>query len=224
MTRDASWRGNRMPSRTPEFVNAGVAAAALAEFAKNFAFPRDDRSAEAIALESANRPWIKSMLRKRPGGVEFYEGWARESLPRMVKSERYVINQEQFDILVRRTGLDLLRNWRGGLADRLPRLSYGAAFRVVDQLLLEINESERCRSGPVEGLLHVPLDGVALRPLRDCMDELIDGDFTVEIPAMVPSGFIATEEQYRLLQGAIMALADRAGVAPVAYAYYCASL
>jgi hypothetical protein len=140
----------------------------------------------------------------------------------MVKSARYVINQEQFDILVRRMGMDLLRSWRGSLPDHRSRLSFGSAFRVVDMLFKAINESEACRSGSIQGFLHAPLDGTTLLPLRLCIDELLDRDFSLEIPAVVPAGFVATEEQYVLLQEAILALAERAGVSPIVYAYFCA--
>jgi hypothetical protein len=70
----------------------------------------------------------------------------------------------------------------------------------------------------------VPLDGTTLRPLRFCIDELVDRDFAIVIPATVPADFVATEEQYILLQGAIFALAERAGVLPITYAYHCASI
>lgn len=211
------------PARADAFASAEAAAKALADFARGFAFPLNGLRPEDIARESAESAWMKALSRKRSGGAEFYGKWAGESVPRMVKSTRYVINQEQFDLLVRRTGMDLLRSWRGSFPDRQARLSYGAAFRTVDLLFMAINESESCRSGPVQCFLHVPLEGSTLRPLRLCVDELVDGDFTVEIPAIVPTGFVATEEHYALLQEAILALADRAGVPPIAYAYYCAS-
>jgi hypothetical protein len=140
----------------------------------------------------------------------------------MAKSARYAINQEQFDKLVRRTATDLLRSWREGSPGRRSRLGLGAAFRAVDLLFLAINESEACRASHVQGLLHVPLDGSTLRPLRLCIDELIDREFAIEIPPAVSAGFVATEEHYGLFQEAIFALAERAGVPPIVYAYFCA--
>jgi hypothetical protein len=205
----------------PAFASADEAAAALSAFAASFEYPCVDLSPEAIAAASAEIPWIKALARKRGGEAGFYGRWAGEAVPRMVKSARYVINQEQFDILVRRTGLDLLRYWRGVASERRPKLPFGAAFRVVDLLFAAINESEQCRFGSVRSFLHVPLDAATLRPLRLCIDELVDRDFAIEISATVPTGFVATEEQYELLQGAISTLADRAGVAPIAYAYFC---
>jgi hypothetical protein len=105
--------------------------------------------------------------------------------------------------------------------DRSARLSLGVAYRVVDLLFMAINESEVCRSGSIQGFLHIPLDGSTLRPLRFCVDELLDRDFAIDIPAVVPAGFVATEEQYILLQEAIFALAARADVPPITYAYFC---
>jgi hypothetical protein len=210
------------PERLGPFASAGEAAAALAEFFAAFAFPRSELSAEAIAREPLDSAWLKAASRKRAGAAAAYERWAGESVPKMVKSARYVINQEQFDILVRRTGLDLLRSWRGSFPDKLARLAYGEAFRAVDLLFMAINESEACRSVPVQGFLHVPLDASTLRPLRSCIDELVDRDFSLEIPAAPSAGFVATEEHYLLFQEAVFALAERAGVPPIAYAYFCA--
>ncbi len=206
------------------FAGADEAAKALSDFAASFDYPCTDSSPEAIARESVESSWIKALARKCGGSMETYGRWARESVPRMVKSARYVINQEQFDILVRRTGLDLLRTWRNGFPDRRSKLPFGSAFRAVDQLFKAINESEACRSSMIRDFLHVPLDGSTLRPLRLCIDELVDRDFSIEIPASVPAGFVATEEQYLLLQEAMLALAERAGVSPIVYAYYCSSI
>lgn len=207
----------------PVFASAEEAVAALESFAASFEYPCVDQSPEAIAAASAESPWIRALARKRGGEAGFFDRWACEAVPRMVKSARYVINQDQFDILVRRTGMDLLRSWRGLASERRPRLSFGAAFRVVDMLFMAVNESERCRSSTIRPFLHVPLEAATLRPLRLCIDELVDGDFAIEIPATVPPGYVATEEQYELLQGAIFAVAERAGAAPIAYAYFCAS-
>jgi len=209
--------------RAKAYASAEEAAAALSGFAKAFVLPRDGRTAQDLARLSADSPWMKALSRKRAGGVDFYARWAAENVPKMAKSARFVSNQGQFDLLVRRTGMDLLRSWRGGPTERRARLSYGAAFRAVDLLFMAINESEPCRSGQVQAFLHAPLDGYTLRPLRLCIDELLDGEYAIEIPAVVPSGFVATEEQYVLLQAAIHALADRAGATPVAYAYLCDS-
>ena len=120
--------------------------------------------------------------------------------------------------------MDLLRSWRDLSEDRRALLSYGAAFRIIDVLCMAINESEVCRSGSIQGFLHVPLDGATLKPLRLCLDEFLDRDFAIEIPATVPVGFVATEEQYVLFEEAIFALAARAGVPPIVYSYYCSEL
>jgi hypothetical protein len=210
--------------RSEPFASADEAVAALAVFAEGFSVPCVDRSPTEIARESVDSAWARAIARKNPGAAEAYADWASEAVPRMVKSARYVINQEQFDILVRRTGTDLLRSWRGSFPDRRAKLSFGAAFRAVDLLFKGINESESCRFGSIQAFLHAPLDGATLRPLRLCIDELVDRDFSVEIPAAVPAGFVATEEQYVLLQEAIVSLSDRAGVAPIVYAYFCVNL
>jgi len=115
-----------------------------------------------------------------------------------------------------------LRSWRSAVPEKPVKLSYGAAFRTIDLLFMAIDESERCRQDAVRPFLHVPLDGATLKPLRGIIDELVDSDFALEIPATINQGFVATEEQYYLLQGAISALARRSGVAPIVYAYWCA--
>jgi hypothetical protein len=209
--------------RVEVFASAASAAKALALFAGSFALPCADLTPEDIARESADGAWPRSLARKSPGGSELYRRWASENVPRMAKSARYVINQEQFDKLVRRTATDLLRSWREISPDHRARLSLGAAFRAVDLLFLAINESEACRASQIQALLHVPLDGTTLRPLRQCIDELVDREFAIEIPAAISAGFVATEEHYDLFQEAIFALAERAGVPPIVYAYFCAA-
>lgn len=205
------------------FPGAAEAASALADFAGSFVLPCADLRPEDIARESAEGAWARSLARKCPGGSELYGRWASENVPRMIKSARYVINQEQFDKLVRRTTTDLLRGWREISPDRRARLGLGAAYRAVDLLFMAINEAEACRAGQIQALLHVPLDGTTLRPLRRCIDELVDRDYSIEIPAAPSAGFIATDEQYALFQEAIFALAERAGVPPIVYAYFCAT-
>ncbi len=213
-----------MASCIDAFPSADEAMSGLSEFARTFDFPRIRLGAEDIARESVYDAMTKSIARKCRGGAEIYGRWSSDAVPRMAKSARYVINQDQFDILVRRTALDLLRFWCADISDCHARLSLGAAFRAVDLLFMSLNESETCRSGLVQNFLHVPLEGATLRPLRLCIDELIDRDYAIEIPTTVPSGFVATEEQYTLLQEAIFALAEGAGVPPITYAYFCASL
>ena len=207
--------------RIDVFRDAGEAVSALAEFGKSFVLPCVGLSAGEIARESVQGAWIKPLARRRTGAVQLFARWAGDNVPRMIKSVRYVINQEQFDRLVRKTGRDLLGAWRDLSADRSARLSLGEAFRVVDLLFMAINESEACRSGSIQDFLHIPLGGSTLKPLRFCVDELVDRDFSIYIPAVVPAGFIATEEQYVLLQEAIFALAARADVSPIVYAYFC---
>jgi hypothetical protein len=204
------------------FSSAEIAAKELADYARRFAFPCVAKDPASIARESAESAWLKSLTRRHVGNAEAYLRWASANVPKMAKNARYVINQAQFDILVRRTGTDLLRAWREASPDKAFRLSFGAAFRIVDLLFKAIDESENCRHDSVRQFLHVPLDGTTLKPLRLIVDELLDTDFAVEIPATTPSGFIATEEQYVLLQRAISALARRAGIIPILYAYWCA--
>lgn len=205
------------------FTSAEEAAKTLASFAKRFAFPCIDGDPSAIARESAERAWLKSLTRRRAGCADAYLRWALANVPKMAKSARYVINQAQFDILVRRTAADLIRAWRDAFPDRSSRLSLGAAYRIVDLLFKAIDESGSCRQDSVRRFLHVPLDGATLKPLRLIVDELHDEDFAVEIPATVPPGFVQTEELYVLLQGAISVLARRAGIPPILYAYWCAA-
>jgi|GEM_PF-3446476 hypothetical protein len=204
------------------FPDASSAAAALADFGRSFAPPSSVRTAAEVVDYSTEGAWIRQLARKFVGVAGIYRRWAEENVPRMIKSSRYVINQEQFDLLVRRTGMDLLRTWRDRSADKRARLSLGAAFRIVDGLFMSINEAEGCRSSLIQAFLHVPLEGSTLKPLRLCVDELLDRDFAIEIPTVVPAGFVATEEQYVLLQEAIFALAARAGVPPILYGYFCA--
>jgi formate-dependent nitrite reductase cytochrome c552 subunit len=99
--------------RAVAFASADEAASSLTTFASAFRYPCVDLTPEAIACASAESAWMKALIRKRGGEGDFFGRWASETVPRMAKSARYVINQEQFDILVRRTGLDLLRSWRG---------------------------------------------------------------------------------------------------------------
>jgi hypothetical protein len=204
------------------FPKVEAAVKELAEYSRRFSFPCLDKDPSAIAQESAEGAWIKSMSRKRSGCVDVYLQWAEANVPKMTKNVRYVINQTQFDILVRKTASDLLRVWRDAFTDKVTKLSYGVAHRSVDQLFMAIDESERCRHDSVRPFLHVPLDGTTLKPLRLIIDELVDVDFALEIPPTIPPGFVATEEQYVLLQGAISALARRAGIPPILYAYWCA--
>jgi hypothetical protein len=203
------------------FPDAEAAIKELADYAKRFAFPCVDKDPLAIARESAEGAWLKAMGRKRSGSADAYLRWAEANVPKMAKNARYVINQQQFDILVRRTGEDLLRTWRGAFPEKASKLSYGAAYRAVDLLFMAIDESMRCRHDTVRPFLHVPLDGATLKPLRLIVDEFVEADFALEIPATIPLGFVATEEQYVLLQGAISALARRAGIQPILYAYWC---
>jgi hypothetical protein len=210
-----------MPENIESFSSAEAAAKALAGYAKRFVFPCVDKDPDSIARESAESACLKSLTRRQAWSAEAYLRWACANVAKMTKNARYVINQEQFDILVRRTGMDLLRAWRDASPDRASRLSFGAAFRIVDLLFKAIDESENCRHESVRQFLHVPLDGTTLRPLRHIVGELLDIDFAVEIPATVPSGYVATEEQYVLLQRALSALARRAGTTSILYAYWC---
>jgi hypothetical protein len=204
------------------FSSAEAAAEQLAGYAKRFAFPCLDKDPLSIARESAEGAWLKALSRKRAGSAEVYRRWAEGNVPKMAKNARYVINQEQFDILVRRTGSDLLRAWRDAFPDGRSRICYGIAYRAVDLLFMAIDGSKKCRHDVVRRFLHIPLDGSTLKPLRLIIDELTDVDFALEIPAAIPPGFVATEEQYVLLQGAISNLARRAGIPPILYAYWCA--
>jgi hypothetical protein len=209
---------------SPDFPSIESAVNALAEFARGFEFPCVDLDPSTIARESAQSAFLKALTRRLPGSAEAYSLWALESVPKMAKGARYVINQEQMDLLVRRTGLGLLRAWRAFSADRCSRLSFGAAFRIVDSLFKAIDESESCRFDSVRPFLHVPLDRSTLGPIRRIVDALAERDFAFEIPSTVSSGFVATEEQYVLLQGAISELARRAGVPPILFAYFCEGL
>ena len=206
-------------------IGAGSEALAreLMEFARSFSFPRTGLSAEGIAAAAAESAWLKSLLRGKAGAFESFGRWAAAGVPKMAKSCRYVINQEQFDILARRTCMELLRAWRDGPAEPGRKLSLGSAFCIVDQLFMSINESDPCRSGQVQGFLHAPIAKATLAPLRACVDELVDEDYSIEIPSSAGTGFIVTEDQYVLVQRAILALAGEARVAPVTYAYYCSS-
>ena len=214
----------KRPQRVAVFPDARMAVTALAEYARSFALPRVELAMADIAQASAAGAWRKSLSRKCAGAAEAYRRWAEESVPGLIKSTRYVINQEQYDRLVRKSGLDLLRLWRELSPDRRAIAAFGEAFRIVDRLFMSINESSACRSGSIQGYLHVPLDGATLKPLRLCVDELLDRDFAVAIPSIVPPGFVSTEELYVLLEEAIFTLAGRAGVPPIVYAYYCADL
>ena len=196
----------------------------LSEFSRSFAFPRTALSAERIAQAAAESSWLKPLVKAKAGALGLYERWAAAAVPKMVKSCHYVINQDQFDILARRTCIDLLRSWREGQPGTGRRLSLGAAFSIVDQLFMSINESDLCRSGQIQGFLHAPIGKATLTPLRSCIDELVDEDFAVEIPLRVGTGFIVTEDQYTLMQKAILVLAGMARVAPLTYAYYCSGL
>jgi hypothetical protein len=204
------------------FASKEEAVRKLSDFRKRFPFPRTDLDPASIALESAGSSLLSVSTRRQAGAAEAYLRWAGASVPKMAKSARYVINQGQFDILVRRTGQDLLRAWREASPDRSHRISYGTAFRIVDLLFKAIDESAICRCDSVRRFLHVPLDGATLKPLRLIVDGLLDADFAVEIPSTIPSGFIATEEQYSLFQGAISSLARLAGIPPILYAHWCA--
>jgi hypothetical protein len=197
------------------------AVSTLEAYARSFCYPCVDRDSLAIAGDSLEIAWIKALTRRRAGIAEVYRAWAVENVPKMAKNARYVINQEQFDLLVRRTGFDLLRIWREASSERPDKLSFGVAYRIVDLLFKEIDESSSCRFDSARPFLHVPLDASTLRPLRRIIDELIDFDYSIEIPATIPSGFVATEEQYVILQSAVAALARRAGVPPILYAYWC---
>jgi hypothetical protein len=206
------------------FSSVDAAVKELANYARRFAFPCVDNGPSSIAQESAEGSWLKSLARKSAGSAEAYLRWASANVPKMAKSARYVINQGQFDILVRRTGTDLLRVWRESSLDKAARLSFGAAYRIVDLLFKAIDESGQCRHESIRQFLHVPLDGSTLKPIRLIVDELLEKDFALEIPATIPSGFVATEEHYVLLQDAISVLARRAGVPPILYAYWCSRL
>jgi hypothetical protein len=197
------------------------AVSTLEEYARSFCYPCLDRDPLIIAGDSLEIAWIKALVRRRAGIAEVYRAWAVENVPKMAKNARYVINQEQFDLLVRRTGFDLLRVWRGASSGRPDKLSFGVAYRIVDLLFKAIDESASCRFDSARQFLHVPLDASTLRPIRRIVDELVDFDYAIEIPATVPAGFVATEEQYILLQSAIADLARRAGVPPILYAYWC---
>jgi hypothetical protein len=203
------------------FPSLAAALSTLQEYSRSFCYPCIDRDPLAIARDSLEVAWIKALTRRRAGTAEAYRAWAFENLPKMAKNARYVINQEQFDLLVRRTGTDLLRVWREAVRERPDRLSFGVAYRIVDTLFKMIDESESCRFDSARQFLHVPLDASTLRPLRRIVDELVDLDYAIEIPAAAPSGFVATEEQYVLLQGALATLAGRAGLPPILYAYWC---
>jgi hypothetical protein len=203
------------------FTSLDEAALALVKFARDFDYPCVQMDLSSIVRESTASAWIKALTRRLPGSADAYARWASASVVKMAKSARYVINQEQFDLLVRRTGSDLLRSWREIAPDRSSRLSFGAAFRIVDTLFKAIDESESCRFDLVRPFLHVPLDGSTLAPIRHIVNSLVERDFALEIPASVPSGFVATEEQYVLLQGAISSLARRSNVPPILYAYFC---
>jgi hypothetical protein len=211
----------KKPADIGIFPDAEAAASALADFGKSFILPCSDLTAGEIARVAGEGAWMRPLARKYAGAMELYRRWAEESVPRMIKSARYVINQGQYDLLVHRMGTDLLRTWRDRFADMRVRLSFGAAFRAVDLLSMAINEAEACRSSSIDSFLHVPLEGSTLKPLKLCIDQLLDKDFSVEIPASISVGYVATEEQYVLFQEAISALAARAGVSPIVYAYFC---
>jgi hypothetical protein len=210
-----------MPVESIIFPDAESAVRELAKFAQGFVFPCIDRGADGIVREMAECSWIKPLCRKGTGNAESFTRWVESQVPKMAKSARYVINQEQFDLLVRRTGQDLLRFWHEDSLGNRSKLSIGAAFRIVDLLFKMIDESESCRFDSVRPFLHVPLGATTLRPIRRIVDELLDRDFAIEIPASVPAGYVSTEELYVLLQEAFSGLAKRASVPPVLYFYWC---
>lgn len=193
----------------------------LTGFAKRFIFPLEEKDYARLLRESVESTWLKSLARKQLGYFEAYVNWASTNIPKMAKSARYVINQEQYDILVRRTGADLLRAWHESVSRRGGKLSFGAALKIVDMLFMAIDGSKSCRYDRVQRFLHVPLDACTLKPLRLIVDELLDIDCAIEIPAKIPSGFVATEEHYVLLQRAISVLSNRARIAPILYAHWC---
>lgn len=203
------------------FLSLDSAISTLKEYARSFYYPCLDRDPLVIADDSLETAWIKALVRRRAGIAGVYRAWTVENVPKMAKNARYVINQEQFDLLVRRTGFDLLRVWRGASSERSDKLSFGVAYRIVDHLFKAIDESASCRFDSSRQFLHVPLDASTLRPIRRVVDELVDFDYSIEIPSTIPSGFVATEEQYVILQSAIAELARRAGVPPILYAYWC---
>lgn len=206
------------------FKNLDEAVPVLADYGKRFAYPCLDKDPFEIAHESAEDAWLKSMRRKRSGSYDVYLRWAEANVPKIAKNVRYVINQQQFDILVRRTGEDLLRSWSEAFPGGCSKLSYGVAYRAVDLVFMALDESRRCRHDAVRRFLHVPLEAKTLKPLRLIIDELVDYEFALEIPAAISPGFVATEAQYLLFQGAISALAGRSGILPILYAYWCSEL
>ena len=214
----------KKPKRDAVFQDAQMAVSALVDYAGFFCLPSVDLAPADIARSSVAGACTKALSRKCAGAADMYRTWADQSVPSLIKSMRYVINQEQYDRLVRKAGLDLLRIWRDQSPDRLALAAFGEAFRVIDRLFMSINESQACRSGAIQGYLHVPLDGATLKPLRLCVDELLGRDFAVAIPSVIPPGFVSTEELYSLLEEAIFTLAARAGVPPIVYAYYCQEL
>jgi hypothetical protein len=146
--------------------------------------------------------------------------WALDAAPRLAGDLRYVINQEQYDKLCGRFSRELLRAWND---KRGEKLGFGPAARAVDLVMMALGESESCRRQSATGFLRVPLDARTLAPLRLVVDELTGSDYSVEIPAKPSAGYVVTEEQYYVLEGAIFELARRAGMAPIVYAYWCAS-
>jgi len=186
---------------------------ALRRFDKSFTIPKK-RSDERDAARHA-----ASALGLRGSAAEGMLEWALDAAPRLASGIRYVINQDQYNKLCKRFTRELLRAW---LERRGEKLGFGLASRAVDLVMMALNESESRRCETAAPFLRVPLDARTLAPLRLIIDELTDIDFAMEIPAKPTVGFVAVEEQYYVLEGAISALALRASVAPIVYAYFSA--
>ena len=187
---------------------------ALRKFDKAFCLPAK-RTGEREAAKEA----VAALGLRGSAGERMLE-WALGAASRLADGLRYVINQDQYDKLCMRTCRDLLREWRG---ERGEKLGFGAASRAVDLLMMALAESSSCRRESATGFLRSPLDSRTLAPLRRIVDQLTDVDFSIDIPAKPGSGYVASEELYYILQGAVAELARRAETAQITYAYWCAA-
>ncbi len=147
------------------------------------------------------------------------EAWALSAAPRLAEGARYVINQEQYDMLCSRFRRELLRQW---LDESGTKLAFGPAAWLVDRIMMGLGESDGLRFEQARPFLRAPLDARTIVPLRELIDELTQVDWAVEIPARPSIACICTEDLYFLVQGAIAELAGRAGIEQIDYAYWCA--
>jgi hypothetical protein len=211
------------PRRPAAFSRLDEAVAALSTFGKTFAFPSCAMSDEELVARSVGNSVFRCLAGTRERPAEIYRRWALENARKISKSLRYVINQDQYDALVRRAAGDFIRSWRGRTESLEAKIAFGPAMRIVSLFMKAINESESHRSEQVLPFMHVPFDSSTLLPLRLILNELLDLDYAIGIPTDATMSFVATEDLYCVLTGAVFELARRAGIPPLAYEYWCAA-